>query len=73
MPLSSWGTLDRTSAWEEFASGAASSALARAVSQYKPSAVLGVDWSSLPAYKSLAAGLEQLEAQTPPYIYMNYR
>lgn len=43
------------------------------VAAFSPSAILGVDWSSLPAYKAIAKGLIQRRLPVPPFVYMNYR
>ena len=43
------------------------------VADFEPSVILGVDWSSLPAYKAIAAALQAKGLRQLPYIYMNYR
>lgn len=69
-----WGSLDRSSAWQAFAEGAGSSeAVVSAVARFQAAAVLGVDWTSLQAYRNLSAGLQRYAAVTPPYVFMNYR
>ena len=68
-----WGRLDRLSGWAELAEHAASDAVVEQVASFEPSAILGVDWSSLPAYKALATALQAKELPVPPYFYMNYR
>lgn len=40
---------------------------------HRPSHVLGIDWSSLPAYQALQHALEIRSAPYPPFVYMNYR
>ena len=68
-----WGRLDRLSGWAELAEQAASDAIVEQVASFQPSAILGVDWSSLPAYTALATALQSKGLHVPPYIYMNYR
>ncbi len=68
-----WGRLDRLSGWAELAEQAALDAVVEEVASFQPSAILGVDWSSLPAYKALATALQAKGLHVPPYIYMNYR
>lgn len=68
-----WGSLDRSSAWQAFAEGAGSEAVVSAVARFQAGAVLGVDWTSLQAYKDLSAGLQRSAAIVPPYVFMNYR
>ncbi|BDA42205.1 hypothetical protein COCOBI_03-0920 [Coccomyxa sp. Obi] len=68
-----WGSLDRSSAWEAFAEGAGSEAVVSAVARFQANAVLGVDWTSLQAYKYLSTGLQHSAALIPPYVFMNYR
>lgn len=71
LPL--WGSLDRSSAWAEFAAGAGDPAIISAVARFQAAAVLGVDWTSLHAYDSLSSALTSLHAPSPPYVFMNYR
>ncbi|CAL8468103.1 g7642 [Coccomyxa elongata] len=71
--LSVWGSLDRSSAWQAFAEGAGSEEVVSAVARFQAGAVLGVDWTSLQAYKNLSAGLQRSAALVPPYVFMNYR
>ncbi|DBA96974.1 hypothetical protein WJX77_003885 [Trebouxia sp. C0004] len=68
-----WGRLDRLSGWAELAEQAASDAVVEQVASFQPSAILGVDWSSMPAYKALATALQAKGLYVPPFIYMNYR
>lgn len=68
-----WDRLDRGSGWAELAKQAASPAVVQQVAAFSPSAVLGVDWSSLPAYKALAAAFRASGLAVPPFVYMNYR
>ncbi len=65
--------MDHASGWAELAAQAASEAVVQEVATFQPSAILGVDWSSLPAYKALAAALQAKGLSVPPFIYMNYR
>ena len=73
MELTRWGTLDRSSAWEQFAQGAASAGVGPAAAQLRADAVLGVDWTSFPAYQALSQGLRSQQAVVPPFVFMNYR
>ena len=68
-----WGRLDRLSGWAELAKQAASDAVVEQVASCQPSAILGVDWSSLPAYQALSTALQARGLHVPPYVYMNYR
>lgn len=68
-----WERLDRASGWAELATQAASDSIVQHVASFQPCAVLGIDWSSLPAYKALAAALQYKGLHVPPYIFMNYR
>lgn len=68
-----WDRLDRASGWSALATQAASDSIVQHVAAFQAEAVLGVDWSSLPAYKALAAALHAKGFPVPPYIYMNYR
>lgn len=68
-----WDRLDRSSGWAELAAQVATPAVMQQVVNFGPAAVLGVDWSSLPAFNALAAVLQAKGFHVPPYIYMNYR
>ena len=68
-----WDRLDRASGWAELAAHSASDNIVQQIANFRPDAVLGVDWSSLPAFKALAAALQAKALPVPPYIYMNYR
>ena len=68
-----WGRLDQLSGWAELAEQAASDAVVEQVAIFQPSAILGVDWSSLPAYQALSTALQAKGLDVPPYVYMNYR
>jgi hypothetical protein len=68
-----WGRLDRLSGWAELAEQAALDAVVEQVASFQPSAILGVDWSSLPAYQALSTALQAKGLHVPPYVYMNYR
>ena len=80
VPSSKWGCLDVHSPWREFADAAGSSPdLVSAVRAFDPNVVLGVDWSSLPAWNALRAALEPPTDRTsvpflpPPFVYANFR
>lgn len=68
-----WDRLDHGSGWAELAEQAASPAVVQQVAAFGPSAILGVDWSSLPTYKALAAAFRASGLAVPPFVYMNYR
>ncbi|KAA6428956.1 MAG: hypothetical protein FRX49_01066 [Trebouxia sp. A1-2] len=68
-----WGRLDRLCSWAELAEQSESDAVVEQVASFQPSAILGVDWSSLPVYKALSTALQAKGLHVPPYIYMNYR
>ncbi len=70
--LATWGTLDRSCGWEAFAAGCSQPGIAERVREFRPDAVLGVDWSSLPAFEALKAclGPDHLNLT---YAYLNYR
>ena len=68
-----WDSLGRSSAYKAFAEGAGIEAVVSAVARFEAGAVLGVDWTSFQAYRALSAGLQQLAASVPPYVFMNYR
>ena len=71
--LARWGTLDRSCAWAQFADGAGSVSAVAAAAQLGADAILGVDWTSFPAYQALSMGLRSQQAPVPPIIFMNYR
>ena len=60
-----WKRLDRYSSWEQFGNDTAQHK--DAVTQFEPDVVIGVDWTSVQAFKNL--GLEK----TTPFVYMNFR
>ena len=68
-----WDRLDRSCGWAELAQHAGSSAVLQQVAAFRPDAILGVDWSSLPTYQALAAAFTTHTLPVPPYVYMNYR
>jgi hypothetical protein len=51
--VSSWGRLDAHAPWKEYAAGCSAPDVVEAVQRFKPDVVLGVDWTSLPAYEAL--------------------
>ena len=71
--LPKWGSLDASSAWQEFASACADSQVAQRVADFAPDAILGVDWTSFQPYHHLQQALGALSAHIPPYIFLNYR
>jgi hypothetical protein len=75
VPLPSWGRLDRTSAWREFADGCGADAvLLERVARFAPEAVFAVDWSGVIAWEE---GLRRGWRGTPwadiPCLYLNFR
>jgi hypothetical protein len=78
VPLPTWARLDRGCAWQAFAAGCGAPEIVSAVAAFRPEAVLGVDWHSLPAYRTLLTALSArapagLASAAPPYIYNSYR
>ena len=59
-----WKRLDRYSSWEQFGLDAAQHF--EVVKAFEPEVVIGVDWTSVPAYQQLSLG-------SVPLIYMNFR
>ncbi len=70
--LPHWGTLDRSCSWQAFAKGCRQPTIVQRIVDFRPDAVLGVDWSALPAFEALHASLVAEDMQLP-YVYMNYR
>lgn len=73
MALPRWGSLDASSAWEEFAVACAEPRIVKRVAEFGPAFVLGVDWTSFQPYKHLQQALRNQTAPIPPYIFLNYR
>ena len=77
LPRDTWGRLDHKSGWREFARAAGSnpSLADTIVSSFKPDVVLGVDWSSLPAWEALKPSFTSVSVSPPPppYVYSNFR
>ena len=71
--LPKWGSLDASSAWQDFAAFFANPSTVKRVGDFAPEAVLGIDWTSLTPYKHLQDAFISLEAPCPPYIFLNYR
>lgn len=71
--LPAWGSLDHHCSWQQLAAQLSAPAVIQHIASFAPSAILGVDWSSLPAYKAIAAALCAQHLPVPGYIYMNYR
>ena len=71
--LPKWGSLDASSAWQEFAGACADPHLAERVAEFAPDVVLGVDWTSFQPYNNLRQALGALLAHIPPYVFLNYR
>lgn len=71
--LPTWGCLDESSSWREFAEGAGQDAIAAAVAAFQPEAALGVDWHSLGAWQRLQQHLQGGSLVQVPFFYLNYR
>lgn len=71
--LAEWGCLDHRCSWQQLAAQLSAPTVTQRIAASAPSAILGVDWSSLPAYKAVAAALRTEHLPVPPFIYMNYR
>lgn len=70
VPVPSWGRLDASAPWREFAAGAQRPELLQAVERFGPQVALGVDWSSLQVLEALAA---HPPLQRLPFVFLNYR
>mmetsp|Transcript_13301 Transcript_13301/g.47230 ORF Transcript_13301/g.47230 Transcript_13301/m.47230 type:complete len:405 (+) Transcript_13301:128-1342(+) len=66
--LDAWGTLDKTAAWEAFGASAAKIICEFYAGKALPDVVLGVDWTSLLAYKKAFPAPE-----APPLVWLNFR
>ena len=53
VPLQSWGTTDRSSAWQEFAAGAGSGPVGAAVDEAAVDVIVFVDWTGSKATRAL--------------------
>ena len=71
--LPEWGCLNHRCSWQELATQLSTETVVQRIAAFAPSAILGVDWSSLPAYKAIAAALHAHSLPVPCFIYMNYR
>lgn len=71
--LPKWGSLDASSAWQDFAAFFAKPSTVKHVGDFAPEAIIGIDWTSLTPYKQLQDAFISLEAPCPPYIFLNYR
>ena len=85
-----WGRLDAECGWREFAERAGPGLeedLVRGIADFNPDVILGVDWSSLPAARSLSRRVRSLtredtanddgegdeNALIAPFVYSNFR
>jgi len=85
-----WGRLDVECGWREFAERAGPGLeedLVRGIADFNPDVILGVDWSSLPAARSLSRRVRSLNredtanddgegdenALIAPFVYSNFR
>jgi len=76
VPAATWGRLDASCGHAAFASAAAASReITRAIASHAPEVVLGVDWSSYPAWAALRDALPSSISQqpVPPFVYSNFR
>lgn len=71
--LPKWGSLDASSAWQDFTDCCSQLDLVKRVAHFAPKAVLGVDWTSFQPYRNLQSGLDSLGLPVPPYVFLNYR
>eukprot|EP00667_Euglena_gracilis_P012821 EG_transcript_13188 len=70
VPVSTWRRIDWRSSWEEFGAGVADSDAVGLVRTFQPTLVMGVDWSSMGAYRALlASGV----SQDIPFVYFCFR
>jgi hypothetical protein len=77
VPKSKWGRLDKTCAYEEFATNVSEKQL-EAIVKFRADVVLGVDWSSLEVYERIRKRYQEEEEDgfsppPPPLTYLNYR
>jgi hypothetical protein len=72
LPAASWGRLDHTSGWREFAAAAAESTVVSAVAAFAPTVMFAVDWSGVVAADRLAAALPA-PASSCPIVWLNFR
>jgi len=75
VPKSKWGRLDKTCAYEEFATNVSEKQLV-AIVKFRADVVLGVDWSSLEVYERIRKRYQEEEdgfSPPPPLTYLNYR
>jgi hypothetical protein len=75
VPKSKWGRLDKTCAYEEFATNVSEKQLG-AIVKFRADVVLGVDWSSLEVYERIRKRYQEEEdgfSPPPPLTYLNYR
>ena len=85
-----WGRLDAECGWREFAERAGPGLegdLVRGIADFNPDVILGVDWSSLPAARSLSRRVRSLTREDTanddgegdenvliaPFVYSNFR
>ena len=85
-----WGRLDVECGWREFAERAGPGLeedLVRGIADFSPDVILGVDWSSLPAARSLSRRVRSLKREDTadaeldvnecpliaPFVYSNFR
>ena len=83
VPSSTWGRLDARSGWRPFAEAAgACPGLVAALGSFAPNVVLGVDWSSLPAWRAIEHGLRRASPSSavegsswtpPPFVFSSFR
>ena len=83
VPSSTWGRLDARSGWRPFAEAAgACPGLVAALGSFAPNVVLGVDWSSLPAWRAIEDGLRRASPSSavegsswtpPPFVFSSFR
>ena len=70
VPLSSWGSLDRSSCWREFETAAGSENIVARVADFNTDVVAIVDWSALPAWSALS---NSAALKLKPLVFLNFR
>ena len=74
VPLSSWGRLDASAPYEEFAEGGSSPQIISYVASFSPAIVMMVDWSALELYRRLKQRARDSKGLSlAPMVNLNYR
>eukprot|EP00210_Caulerpa_lentillifera_P002207 g2121.t1 len=72
IPVSTWGRLDYSSPWKEFASKIESTVFRR-VCAFEPDVIVTVDWSAFPVYEKLKEQYIANKQMPPPMVWSVYR